>query len=145
MKVFLKKGIDKLLFGMKKADVQALYGVANSEFIDEEDNVVLVYFKEKVRLTFYKEEGYKLGYIVTANPEVTLLEEKCIGKNISELKATLANGNVKFKFEIESIDTLSQHFDESHWIILQSEFDEVVKVELGAMIENDEFVWAFNK
>jgi phosphatidylserine decarboxylase len=37
------------------------------------------------------------------------------------------------------------HFNEENWLILQSEFGRIVKVEIGAVIKNEEdFDWKFN-
>jgi len=48
------------------------------------------------------------------------------------------------KFTQEDFDTFENYFNEDNWVILQTEFDEVVKVELGAIInDNDEFDWKF--
>jgi len=45
---------------------------------------------------------------------------------------------------VESFDSFSNLFNEDYWTILQTEFDEVIKVEIGAIIKNqDEFDWKF--
>ena len=56
MKINLKNGIDKLLFGMKQNDVIAIYGKPNRNYKDEDDNLILAYNALKMRLTFYKDE-----------------------------------------------------------------------------------------
>ena len=53
MKINLKNGIDKLVFGMKQSDVTALYGQPNSNYNDEDDNVIFAYNAQKMRLTFF--------------------------------------------------------------------------------------------
>ena len=52
MKINLKNGIDKLLFGMKQNDVIALYGKPNRNYKDEDDNLIFAYNAQKMRLTF---------------------------------------------------------------------------------------------
>jgi hypothetical protein len=48
------------------------------------------------------------------------------------------------KFEEESFDTITNYFNEDYWMILQAEYGEIVKVEIGAIIKNqDEFDWKF--
>jgi hypothetical protein len=48
-------------------------------------------------------------------------------------------------WEIEDFDSTENHFNESNWLILQSEFGLVVKVEIGAIInDKDEFDWKFS-
>ena len=56
MKINLKNGIDKLLFGMKQTDVTEIYGLPNKQFKDEDDNVIYVYNAKRVRLTFYEDQ-----------------------------------------------------------------------------------------
>ena len=79
-------------------------------------------------------------YIACSNPEATILGNKVIGKNIDSIKADLP-----FKtWSVEDFDSFENHFNESNWLILQSEFDEIVRVEIGAIIkDNDEFDWKF--
>ena len=47
--------------------------------------------------------------------------------------------------EVERFDATENHFNESNWLILQSEFGTVIRVEIGALIDDvkDEFQWKF--
>ena len=145
MKINLKNGIDKLLFGMKQNDVIALYGKPNRNYKDEDDNLIFAYNAQKMRLTFYQEEDLKLGYIVASSPDLELLGNTIIGKKISEVKKELAAKGIT-KFTQEDFDTFENYFNEDNWFILQTEFDEVVKFEIGAIINaKDEFDWKFGK
>ena len=145
MKINLKNGIDKLLFGMKQNDVIALYGKPNRNYKDEDDNVIFVYNSLKMRLTFYQEEDLKLGYIVASSPDLNLFGNTIIGKKISEVKKQLAAKGIT-KFSQEDFDTFENYFNEDNWFILQTEFDELVKFEIGAIINaKDEFDWKFGK
>jgi hypothetical protein len=140
MKVNPKNGIDKLLFGMKQKDVSALYGNPSKQFTDDDGNVIVLYNLEQLRLTFYEDEAYRLGYIISSNPNLTLLDNKIIARNVNEVKEELP-----FKtWEQEDFDSTENHFNESNWIILQSEFDVVIRVEVGAIInDKDEFDFKF--
>lgn len=140
MKIYPKNGLDQLLFGMKQKDVIALYGPPNKKIEDEDNNIIFLYNQTKIRLTFYEDEDFRLGYIITSNPKVTLLDKKVIGKNATKLKQELP-----FKtWEQEDFDSTENHFNDSNWIILQSEFDVVIRIEIGAIInDNDEFEWKF--
>jgi hypothetical protein len=40
----------------------------------------------KIRLTFYKEEEFKLGYMVASNPKLELFGNKVVNRKISEVK-----------------------------------------------------------
>lgn len=145
MKINPKNGIDKLLFGMKQNDVTAIYGKPNRNYKDEDDNVIFAYNALKMRLTFYKDEEFKLGYIVASSPELELFGNKVIGRNINEIKKELGLKGLT-KFNQEEFDTFENYFNEDNWIILQTEFDEVVKFEIGAIINSkDEFDWKFGK
>lgn len=135
-----KNGIDQLLFGMKQNHVETIYGKPSKQFKDDDDNVIYLYNDKKLRLTFYEDEAFRLGYIITSNEEATLLGKAVIGKNIVEIKSELP-----FKtWEEEDFDSTENHFNESNWLILQSEFDVIIRVEIGAIIkDNDEFDWKF--
>ena len=145
MKINLKNGIDKLLFGMKQSDVTAIYGKPDRNYKDEDDNVIFSYNKLKMRLTFYQEEELRLGYIVASSSDLELFGKKVIGKKIGDIKKDLAANGIT-KFTQEEFDTFENYFNEDNWIILQTEFDEVVKFEIGAIInQKDEFDWKFGK
>jgi hypothetical protein len=140
MKINLKNGIDQLLFGMKQADVKAICGNPDKEFKDDDNNTIYVYNAQKWRLTFYEDEDFRLGYIISSNPELTVLERKVIGREIEDVKTEL---NFK-SWEKEDFDMAENHFNESNWLILQSEFGIIAKVEIGAIInDKDEFDWKF--
>ena len=143
MKINLKNGIDKLIFGMKQKDVTAFYGKPDRNYKDEDDNVIYAYNKLKIRLTFYQEEDLKLGYMVASSPDLDLFGTKVIGRQIADVKKDLSAKGV-IKFTQEEFDTFENYFNEENWIILQTEFEEVVKFEIGAIInQKDEFDWKF--
>lgn len=145
MKINPKIGIDKLIFGMKQNDVIAIYGKPNRNYKDEDDNVIFAYNALKIRLTFYKEEELKLGYLVASSQDLELFGNKVINKKITDVKKDLAKKGV-IKFTQEEFDTFENYFNEENWIILQTEFEEVVKFEIGAIInDKDEFDWKFKK
>jgi hypothetical protein len=140
MKINPKNGVDKLLFGMKQNHVEAIYGKPTKQFLDDDGNSIYLYFNEKLRLTFYEDEAFRLGYIITSNTEATLLDKKVIGKNVADLKSELPFTS----WEQENFDSIENHFNESNWLILQSEFGIIIRVEIGAIIkDNDEFDWKF--
>lgn len=143
MKINLKSGIGELLFGMKEKDVKALHGEPSRQYKDEDKNIIYLYNDKKLRLTFYQDEDYRLGYIVCSHPELELKGTKVIGAKWDAVNAAIQDKNPA-AFEKETIDTVDQYFNEANWILFQVEFDEVVKAELGAIINNkDEFDWKF--
>lgn len=130
---------------MKQNDVTAIYGKPDRNYKDEDDNVIFAYNKLKMRLTFYKEEELKLGYIVASSSDLDLFGNKVIGKKINDVKKELGSKAIT-KFTQEEFDTFENYFNEDNWIIFQTEFDEVVKFEIGAIInQKDEFDWKFGK
>lgn len=138
----LKQGVDQLLFGMKQKHVEAICGKPSKQFKDEDGNVIYLYNDQKLRLTFYEDEAFRLGYIITSNAEATILDQKVIGKKVEEIKTALPFKN----WEVEDFDSTENHFNESNWLILQAEFDTIIRVELGAIIkDNDEFDWKFKE
>ena len=143
MKVNSKSGIDKLLFGMKQKDVEALYGKPNKQFKDEDENIIYLYNELKLRLTFYEDEAFRLGYIISSNSKLQLFDNLIIGKDINSVKINLKNNGIEV-WEVEDFDSTENHFNESNWIILQTEFNEIIRFEIGAIInDKDEFEWKF--
>lgn len=140
MVINLKNGVDQLLFGMKQNHVEALYGKPDKQYKDEDGNVIWLYNQQKWSLTFYEDEDFRLGYIICSHPEATILDKKIIGTNIEETKVALP-----FKsWTKEDFDTTENHFNESNWLILQSEYNDIIRVEIGAIInDKDEFDWKF--
>jgi hypothetical protein len=145
MKLFPTIGIDQLLFGMKQHDVELLYGKPDKQFSDEDQNVIYVYNQQKWRLTFYDDEELRLGYIIVSHQEITLFDTKIIGEKVADIKTALENHRFK-SWEKEDFDLAENHFNEENWLILQSEYDLISKVEIGAIInDKDEFNWKFGK
>lgn len=143
LKINLTIGIDRLLFGMKQSDVIAIYGSPDRNYKDEDNNIIFCYNSLKIRLTFYEDEELKLGYLIASNSDLELFGNPIIGRKIVDVQNELKQNGV-IKFTQEGFDTFENYFNEANWIILQTEFDEVVKVEIGAIINNeDEFDWKF--
>jgi hypothetical protein len=86
-----------------------------------------------------------LGYIVASGADLELFGNTIIGKKITDVKQDLGSKNIT-KFIQEEFDTFENYFNEENWIIFQTEFEEVVKFEIGAIINSkDEFDWKFGK
>jgi hypothetical protein len=143
MEIKLKYGIDNLLFGMKEQDVTKILGKPDTQYKDEEENVVFMYNARKLRLIFYKEEDFKLGYITTTNPVVKLLNTLIIGKNWSEVYPVLEKNKVK-SFETDTSEGMVSYFNEENWLFIHVDYNEIVKIEVGAVFsDKDEFDWKF--
>lgn len=145
MKIILKNGIDQLEFGMKQADIMAALGNPDKNFKDEDHNTIFMYNALKLRLTFYAEEEMRFGYLITSNPEAELFDRKIIGKSFETIKSDLNQKGIT-KFTKDEFDGYENFFNEDNWIIFQTEFGEITKVEIGAIInDKDEFDWIFKK
>ena len=144
MEIKLKYGIDNLLFGMKEQDVIKILGKPDSSYKDEDENVVFIYNSRKLRLTFYKEEDFKLGYMTTSNSMVKLFNTSLIGKNWSEVYPILEKNKVKY-FESDTSEGILSYFNEENWLFFHLDYNEIVKIELGAVFKEkeDDFDWKF--
>lgn len=143
MEIKLKYGIDKLLFGMKQKDVEAIYGKPSMKYNDDEENIVYVYNALKIRLTFYEEEEMRLGYITSTNVNLELFGSKIIGKEWNEVKSVLEEKKL-IQFETEIVDGTENYFFENNWLFLNVDYGLIFKIEIGAIFTNeDEFDWKF--
>ena len=143
MNINPKIGIDQLIFGMRQNDVIAVYGNPDKQYKDDDSNIIYLYNSRKIRLTFYDDENLRLGYIISSNPNLELFSQKIIGMSIKEVEQNVINKGIK-SLEIENFDTVDNYFNESNWMIFQVEYNEVIRFELGAIInEKDEFDWKF--
>jgi hypothetical protein len=135
-------GFGVLLFGMKPSDVEQLIGKPDRQFQDDEQNIITLYNTYKLRLTFYEDEDYRLGYAICSHQDALLHGMHMIGKPAEQLVRELEAKGMK-NWEREYIDSAEHILDTDHWVTLVSEFGEVGKIEFGALIERDEFVWRF--
>lgn len=143
MEVRLKFGLDQLLYGMKQNNVEQIYGKADFQFFDEDENVVLVYNKLKAKLTFYVDEDFKLGYITTSNSELTFFGTNVLGKSKSEVLELFKTNKIE-KWETEIVEGEEMLFNEDNWVFLYFDYNELIKIEIGAVFNNqDEFDWKF--
>lgn len=143
MKINLKSGVGDLLFGMKEKDVKAIYGEPSRQFKDDDKNVIYLYNDKKLRLTFYEDEEFRLGYIIASSPDTEVFASKVIGMDWQAVEAIAKEKGI-MDFEKELFDSVENYFNEPNWVIIQVEYNEVVKVELGATINSkDEFDWKF--
>ncbi|MGV7106914.1 hypothetical protein [Flavobacterium sp. U410] len=144
MEIKLQHGLDRLVFGMTQKYVETLYGKPNRTIKDDEDNIIYVYNDEKMKLTFYADEDFRLGYITSTNPDLQLFNSKIINTDWDIVQGNLAIQKI-VKFDQHEEDGVQIYFNEDNWLMLYVDYNEVVKVEIGAIINNkDEFDWKFN-
>lgn len=143
MKLNPKNGLDELLFGMLQKDVINILGAPDKEFEDDDANTILLFNDKKLRLTFYEDEGFKLGYIISSNEELTFFDKTVINSDVLEFKNYLIEKGIK-QWENEYFDATENHFNETNWLTLQAEFGKIIRVEIGAVFnENDEMQFKF--
>ncbi len=143
MKLNPKNGLDELLFGMLPKDVINLLGSPNREFEDDDANKILLFNDKKLRLTFYEDEGFKLGYIIASNNNLTFLGKTIINSDVLDFKNHLIEKGIK-QWEVDFFDATENHFNESNWLTLQAEFGKIIRVEIGAVFNvNDEMQFKF--
>ena len=141
MNIYPKKGIDKVLFGMKTKTVENILGKPDKQFTDEDQNTIYLYNNAKLSLTFYEEEDLRLGYMTVSHAEATLFEKLIIGMHVADAKKSITTIQ---KWEIEDFDLTENHFNESNWFTLQVEFGTIIRIEIGAVFnENDEMQFKF--
>ncbi|HSD14200.1 MAG TPA: hypothetical protein VLB74_06100 [Flavobacterium sp.] len=143
MNINPKNGVGELLFGMKQQHIMAMLGKPDKEFKDEDKNVIYLYNKHKIRLTFYEDEEFRLGYIVISDVNAMLFDKPVIGRTAKEIQGELPQKQFK-EWEVVEEDGIESTFNEDNWLMLISEFGEIIKVEVGAVIINDEFDWKFS-
>lgn len=142
MNINPKNGVGELLFGMKQNHVEAILGKPNKQFRDEDKNIICLYNEHKIRLTFYEDEEFRLGYIVVSKENSLLFGNPVIGRTVKEIVNELPEKQFK-EWEVAEEDGIESTFNEDNWLIFLSEFGEITKVEVGAVITNDEFEWKF--
>lgn len=138
-----KTGVDQLVFGMKQKDVVSLYGNPDKTFEDDDKNKILLYNDLKIRLTFYEDEDFKLGYIKSSNKNLVLFSEKIMNESWVKIASLLDKKGLK-SLEKEENDSIENYFNESNWMTFQVEYNEVISFELGVTFtEKDECNWKF--
>ncbi|WP_445715053.1 hypothetical protein [Flavobacterium sp.] len=103
-------------------------GKPDSSYKDEAENVVLIYNSRKLRLTFYKDEDFRLGYMTTSNPMMKLFNTSLIGKNWSEVYPISEKNKVKY-FESDTTEGILSYFNEEYWLFFHLDYNEIVKIE----------------
>ncbi len=135
-------GVGKILFGMKPKDVENELGKPSQTFKDDDGNQIYVYNDLRLRLEFYDDEENRLALIATSSPLSTVNSKTVINETFAEVKLLFdPKGNCAWEVEIEDITT--RHFCEDNWTTVDVEFGKISKIEIGALIKNDEFQWKF--
>ena len=139
MKLKPKIGIDDLKFGMLQKEVYEVLGMPDKKLVDEEDpeQVFMEFHDQQIRLTIFKEENNRLGYIQTSNPDLEFNGHKIINSKVNFAKKEIFSGIIQ-DWDIEEYDFFSTHSNDEHWITLNVEYGRVISVEVGVPFADDE-------
>ena len=147
MDIKLGLGIEDIHFGMTQDEIESLLGKPDRTCKDEEygeSEPMIQYNSIKTRLTFYKNNNGKLGYIRSSNPDLKYKNQRIIGKTILE-SLNVFNDIPKDKWELEQYDFWIQYFNEDWWITLRFDYDKLSEIEIGVPFKNDEeYDWPIN-
>ena len=136
-------GIAQIKFGMNQEAIVNLLGSPDKNKVDSDDEnrIILEFNSLNLRLTIYKDEQKKLGYISTTNSNVEFNGHKIINKNIKEVINNVFT-DLAIEWEIDQYDFWEAYGDYKYWITLNVEYQKVKAVELGLLIdENDNYIW----
>ena len=143
MVVNLGIGIDKVRFGMDQSQIESILGKPDRENMhsDDSDRLLLEYNDHNLRLTIYKDEQNRLGYLTTSNRNLTFEGKNIIGETIDYVKNEVFNNTVKI-WEIDEYEFWCTYGEIEHWITLNVEFNKIIGLELGVIIDDsDEYLW----
>ncbi|OYU83408.1 MAG: hypothetical protein CFE24_11485 [Flavobacterium sp. BFFFF2] len=141
-------GTELLLFGMPFQIVESIIGKPDRVHVDEESNKLWDFDAFRLRLTFYEEEDFRLGYMETTSGALLWHNQPIIGKDINEVLDLMKKQGIRdWEHEKSPADNpfTETYFSENQWMMLHVEFNCVARVEWGAFIKNlDEFDWKYN-
>lgn len=139
MKLKPKIGIDNLKFGMTRKEVIWILNEPDRTLTNEDDEneLILEWNSQKLRLTFYKNENERFGYLRTINPELKFNGKEIIGTELEFVKNKIFADLIS-DWEIDNYDFLTTYFNEQNWLTLHVEYGIVTDFEIGVPFENDE-------
>ena len=133
-----KIGIDNLTFGLNKLEVIKILGEPNRvfEMEDDDNELTLEWNEKKLRLTFYKNENEKFGYLRTSNTKLTYNGHLIINSNSQFAKEEIFCELLEW--EKEEYEFLTVYFNENYWLSLNCEYGKVIDIEMGVTFKDDE-------
>ncbi|MDQ7095863.1 hypothetical protein REC12_19910 [Desulfosporosinus sp. PR] len=82
MDIKIGVGLDNLIFGMSQEEVKECLGKPNKISEKQKDDGIVYHYNDiQFKVKFDQKENSKLYSIEVYNPEVTLFNQKIIGKN----------------------------------------------------------------
>lgn len=136
-------GIGELYFGQTQYEVKQIFGFPNiiDESWENKNELVYQYYRHKMSLHFYMEEGGRLGYIKCANPALEYCNKKIIQQDILKVK-NIFEALLKTSWEEEPYEYYQTYFVAKHWLTLIVKYNEVIEVEIGIpYLANNKHDW----
>jgi hypothetical protein len=137
-------GIGELIFGQSEHDVRQILGFPDiiDESWENKNELVYQYYKHKLSIYFYMDEGGKLGYIKCANPRLKFANQEIIHQNISVVKNAVI-GSSTVNWDEEHCEFHQTYFSVQHWITLIARYNEVIEIEIGVpYLNNNRHDWS---
>ena len=136
-------GIGNLKFGMSQKEIFEVLGSHDRKKVDDEDEeqLLLEFYRLKLRLTIYLNEKFRLGYIRTSSPNLKFNGHVIVGSKIEFAKKEIFGGIID-DWEIEEYDFFTAYSNEDFWLTLEVEYGVVINVEIGVpFTDEDEYNW----
>ncbi|WP_159039924.1 hypothetical protein [Christiangramia fulva] len=133
-----KIGFDNIKFGMNQKDVISILGKPDRKYLEEDtdDNELVLEWKSlMLRLTFYRDENNRFGYLRTRNKNFSFESKAIINQPIEIVKKEVFK-NAEY-WEIDEYNFMRVYFNEENWIALNCEYDLVLEIEMGVPFRND--------
>lgn len=132
-------GVDNLIFGMRQSEIEQIMGKPDQTMVDDDDEIQImwIYNKQKIRLTFYANEDNKLGYIRTSNVDISFNNIKLLGLDINFVINKIFE-DLNGDWETDEYAFFSTYTNYEHWIVINVEYGVVESVELGLPFNDDD-------
>lgn len=140
MELFPGTGIEQLNFGMEPHEVVAILGEPDKVWAEadpEEQEEIYQYNRLRLRLTFFHHEGGKLGFIRCSNPTLRMGSRLILNTPVNEVKEEILR-IPKQQWEVDDMESFQTHSFYPLWIILTSEYETVIQVEMGVPWKDDD-------
>ncbi|AVR46016.1 hypothetical protein C7S20_12555 [Christiangramia fulva] len=123
---------------MNQKDVISILGKPDRKYLEEDtdDNELVLEWKSlMLRLTFYRDENNRFGYLRTRNKNFSFESKAIINQPIEIVKKEVFK-NAEY-WEIDEYNFMRVYFNEENWIALNCEYDLVLEIEMGVPFRND--------
>ena len=133
MNIEIKKGMENLIFGMTKSEIEKILGQPDKINTEElTDFVVYYYNRLYAKLKFHIKSQYKLKTIETYNIETNLFGQKIHNKTKQEIISLLRDNNISINLlELNDYYDFDTIFVNPLYMTFMFMFDKLVSVEFS--------------